>query len=77
MCLYFWQIFKEYGCGWGLKTLEYVKKGQLVFEYVGEVIDDDELTVSPPLSITHAYLSDNVISRCLAYLHLLPLFSST
>ena len=40
------QIFKEYGCGWGLKASEDVKKGQLVFEYVGEVIDDDELEVS-------------------------------
>lgn len=25
--------------------MEEVKKGQLVFEYVGEVIDDDELEV--------------------------------
>lgn len=39
------QIFKEGGCGWGLRTLEDVKKGQLVFEYVGEVIDDDLLEV--------------------------------
>lgn len=37
------QIFKEGGCGWGLKTLEDVRKGQLVFEYVGEVIDEELL----------------------------------
>lgn len=37
------QIFREGGCGWGLRTLENVRKGQLVFEYVGEVIDDDIL----------------------------------
>ena len=37
------QIFREGGCGWGLRTLEDVRKGQLVFEYVGEVIDDDLL----------------------------------
>ncbi|XP_017768211.1 PREDICTED: uncharacterized protein LOC108556555 [Nicrophorus vespilloides] len=30
------------GRGWGLKTLEPVKKGQFVIEYVGEVIDDKE-----------------------------------
>ncbi len=40
------QIFKEGGCGFGLRTLEAVKKGQLVFEYVGEVIDDEMLNVS-------------------------------
>lgn len=39
------QIFKEGGCGWGLRALEEVKKGQLVFEYMGEVIDDDILNV--------------------------------
>jgi len=37
------QIFREGGCGWGLRTLEDVRKGQLVFEYVGEVIDDELL----------------------------------
>ncbi|XP_072378202.1 uncharacterized protein [Diabrotica undecimpunctata] len=28
--------------GWGLKTLEPIKKGQFVIEYVGELIDDEE-----------------------------------
>lgn len=28
--------------GWGLKTLEDVKKGEFVIEYVGELIDDEE-----------------------------------
>ncbi|XP_056637531.1 uncharacterized protein LOC130445723 [Diorhabda sublineata] len=28
--------------GWGLKTLEPLKKGQFVIEYVGELIDDEE-----------------------------------
>ena len=37
------QLFREGGCGWGLRTMEDVKKGQLVFEYVGEVIDDEIL----------------------------------
>jgi hypothetical protein len=35
----------ENGRGWGLKTMEDVVKGQLVFEYVGEVIDDDGVRV--------------------------------
>ncbi|XP_054168749.1 histone-lysine N-methyltransferase NSD2-like [Oppia nitens] len=28
--------------GWGLRTLEDIKKGQFVIEYVGELIDEDE-----------------------------------
>lgn len=28
--------------GWGLKTLESVRKGQFVNEYVGDLIDEDE-----------------------------------
>ena len=39
------QVFREPGRGWGLRTLEDVKEGQLVFEYVGEVLDDDEVKV--------------------------------
>ena len=39
------KIFREHGRGWGLRASEDVKKGQLVFEYVGEVIDDEELHV--------------------------------
>jgi histone-lysine N-methyltransferase SUV39H len=30
------------GCGWGVKTLENIKKGSFVVEYVGEVITSDE-----------------------------------
>lgn len=28
--------------GWGLRSLEYIKAGQFVIEYVGEVIDEAE-----------------------------------
>jgi len=30
------------GCGWGVKTLENIKRGSFVVEYVGEVITNDE-----------------------------------
>ena len=30
------------GCGWGVKTLENIKKGSFVVEYVGEVITTEE-----------------------------------
>ena len=30
------------GCGWGVKTLEKIKKGQFVVQYVGEVITSEE-----------------------------------
>ena len=30
------------GCGWGVKTLENIKRGTFVVEYVGEVITNDE-----------------------------------
>ena len=30
------------GCGWGVKTLENIKKGSFVVEYVGEVITNEE-----------------------------------
>ena len=29
-------------CGWGVKTLENIKKGSFVVEYVGEVITNEE-----------------------------------
>jgi len=32
----------ENGCGWGVKTLENIKKGTFVVEYVGEVISNEE-----------------------------------
>ncbi|XP_046427748.1 histone-lysine N-methyltransferase SUV39H2-like isoform X1 [Neodiprion fabricii] len=36
-------IFRtETGCGWGVKSLQYIKKGTFVTEYVGEVITNDE-----------------------------------
>ena len=38
------QPFMENGKGWGLKTLEDVKKGRLIREYVGEVLTEDMLT---------------------------------
>lgn len=37
------QIFKEGEMGFGLKTLEPVRKGQLVIEYVGEIIGEEEM----------------------------------
>lgn len=30
------------GCGWGVKTLQYIKKGSFICEYVGEVIETKE-----------------------------------
>ena len=30
------------GCGWGVKTLEKIKRGSFVVEYVGEVITSEE-----------------------------------
>lgn len=46
------KIFREHGRGWGLRASEDVKKGQLVFEYVGEVIDDEELHVRTTMTHT-------------------------
>lgn len=34
--------YRTTGRGWGLKTLEPIKKGRFVIEYVGELIDDEE-----------------------------------
>jgi SET domain-containing protein len=34
--------FHTMGRGWGLRTLEDIKAGQFVIEYVGEVIDEAE-----------------------------------
>ncbi|XP_044753544.1 uncharacterized protein LOC123312969 [Coccinella septempunctata] len=34
--------YRTTGRGWGLKTLEPIKKGRFVIEYVGEIIDDEE-----------------------------------
>jgi len=34
--------FHTVGRGWGLRTLEDIKAGQFVIEYVGEIIDDAE-----------------------------------
>lgn len=34
--------YKTEARGWGLKTLESIKKGTFVIEYVGELIDDEE-----------------------------------
>ncbi|KAF8786916.1 Meiotic recombination protein DMC1/LIM15 like protein [Argiope bruennichi] len=30
------------GCGWGLKTLEFIQKGQFVLEYLGEIITSEQ-----------------------------------
>lgn len=30
------------GCGWGVKTLETIRKNSFVIEYVGEVITNEE-----------------------------------
>lgn len=35
--------FREHKMGWGLKTLEFVARGRLVIEYIGEVIDEQEM----------------------------------
>ena len=37
------QPFREYGMGWGLRTLEPVTSSTLVIEYIGEVIDVAEM----------------------------------
>jgi hypothetical protein len=34
--------FKTGDRGWGLRALEFIKKGEFVNEYVGEIIDDEE-----------------------------------
>ncbi|GFS79563.1 histone-lysine N-methyltransferase NSD2 [Nephila pilipes] len=36
------KVFKTENCGWGLKTLQDVKKGDFVIEYVGEIITHEE-----------------------------------
>lgn len=33
------------GKGWGIKALEKIHKGDFIIEYVGEVIDADELEI--------------------------------
>ena len=36
-------IFRtDNGCGWGVKTMENIKRGSFVVEYVGEVITSEE-----------------------------------
>jgi hypothetical protein len=37
------KIFKEGNMGLGLKSLEFVPKGRLVIEYMGEIIDEEEM----------------------------------
>ena len=37
--------FQEGEMGWGLKTAEFVAKGTLVIEYLGDVINDEEMRV--------------------------------
>ncbi|KAK9880140.1 hypothetical protein WA026_008655 [Henosepilachna vigintioctopunctata] len=34
--------YRTEGRGWGLKTMEFIQKGQFIIEYVGEIIDDEE-----------------------------------
>lgn len=36
------EIFKTDWGGWGLKTKQFIKKGQFVNEYVGELVDEEE-----------------------------------
>ncbi|KAM3610977.1 uncharacterized protein V6R79_011595 [Siganus canaliculatus] len=36
------EVIKTEGCGWGLKTVQALKKGDFITEYVGEVIDSEE-----------------------------------
>lgn len=36
-------IYKtDNGCGWGVKSMEKIKRGSFVVEYVGEVITSEE-----------------------------------
>ncbi len=37
------KVFKEFNMGLGLKALEFVPSGRLVIEYMGEIIDEDEM----------------------------------
>jgi hypothetical protein len=37
------QTFREYGMGWGARTVGEVERGALVIEYIGEVIDTAEM----------------------------------
>jgi hypothetical protein len=40
------QPFQEGEMGWGLKSIDFVQKGALVIEYLGEVINEEEMQVS-------------------------------
>jgi len=54
-------VFPEFSMGWGLKAAEDVASGSLVMEYVGEVIDHNEVqrrmqfqrTYSPHVTILY------------------------
>lgn len=35
--------FREYGMGWGLRAAESITHGSLVIEYIGEVIDTEQM----------------------------------
>lgn len=39
------QPFQEGEMGWGLKSVDFVQKGTLVIEYLGEVINEEEMQV--------------------------------
>lgn len=37
------EVYSEFGRGWGIRTLEFIPNGAFVFEYVGEIINQDEM----------------------------------
>eukprot|EP01039_Chlorochromonas_danica_P001110 gene1110-1213_t len=37
------RVFQEGSMGWGLRAAEHIRPGQLVIEYVGEIIDENEM----------------------------------
>ena len=42
--------------GWGLRTLEAVPEGTLVIEYIGEVLNQEQMEVSSILNGKYLYM---------------------
>lgn len=38
-----YERFREHAMGWGLRATQHIKEGDLVIEYIGEVIDENEM----------------------------------
>lgn len=52
--------FLESGMGWGLRAVDAVERGALVIEYIGEVIDVEEMQVRADVYVlVHVYYNDD------------------